>query len=118
MFNYAMNPEFPCDSPDAAIARAFFAKGTFDQALLRLNRYENSLRRGYLAALHELRQLQTARRRGTPAAAPVRDSVQAKLALARKAPAVLVSGLDKANPIPPATQPLPAEAFPGPQESL
>jgi hypothetical protein len=110
LMNYAINPDSPCDSPDAAIARAFFTKGSFDEALLRLNRYENSLRRGYLAALHELRQLQTARKRGITAAQLVRASVQSKLSIARNPPAALTPSPDKANPIPPAVAPSDASA--------
>ena len=43
-----VDPGSPADSPHAILARAFLKDCEFDTTLLRLNRYESSLRRSYL----------------------------------------------------------------------
>ena len=61
-----VDPHSPAVTPNAVLARTFLKDCTFDTALLRLNRYEGSLRRSHLAALRELRQQQKTRRDQAP----------------------------------------------------
>ena len=61
-----VDPNSPADTPHAILARAFLKDCDFDTTLLRLNRYEGSLRRSYLATLRELRQQQKSRQDESP----------------------------------------------------
>src|SRR5688500_4760093 len=58
LMHAVVDPHAPAATPNAILARTFLKDCTFDTALLRLNRYEGSLRRSHLAALRELRQQQ------------------------------------------------------------
>ena len=61
-----VDPGSPAASPNAILARTLLKDCTFDVALLRLNRYESSLRRSHLATLRELRQQQKNRHSQVP----------------------------------------------------
>ena len=113
----------PADTPHAILAREFFKDCGFDTTLLRLNRYEGSLRRSYLATLRELRQQQKSRQDESPfinepSVAEVMKNLLAQ-ELAANPPAKAASAasqpFDKANPIP--TPPAPPAAFSTPDRS-
>ena len=61
-----VDPGSPADTPHAVLARAFLKDCESDTVLLRLNRYESSLRCSYLATLRELRQQQKSRKDESP----------------------------------------------------
>ena len=61
-----VDPGSPADTPHAILAREFLKDGEFGTVLLRLNRYEGSLRRTHLATLRELRQQQKCRQDESP----------------------------------------------------
>ena len=61
-----VDPGSPAGTPHAILARAFLKDCEFDIVLLRLNRYESSLRRSHLATLRELRQQQKSRQDESP----------------------------------------------------
>jgi len=103
-----VDPDAPVVTPNAILARTFLQDCTFDVALLRLNRYEGSLRRSHIAALRELRQQQKSRRDRLPVVNQNQSSVaevMKELALDRaKAPSGMHASaapdsLDKANPL-------------------
>ena len=103
-----VDPHSPAVTPNAILARTFLKDCTFDTALLRLNRYEGSLRRSHLAALRELRQQQKTRRDQAPIASqPSVAEVMKELAqeitktTAAMAFSVASQPFDKANPVSP-----------------
>ena len=109
-----VDPGSPADTPHAILARAFLKDCEFDTTLLRLNRYESSLRRSYLATLRELRQQQKSRQDESPFidVPSISEMIKEFEAqdLAKGPPAKAASAasqpFDKANPVPaPATPP-------------
>ena len=102
-----VDPHSPAVTPNSILARAFLKDCTFDVALLRLNRYEGSLRRSHITALRELRQQQKSRHDQLPVVnQPSVAELMKELALDRaKAPSGMHASaapdsLDKANPVP------------------
>ena len=101
-----VDPASPANTPHAVLARVFSRECSFDAALLRLNRYENALRRNYLAALRELRLQQRTRCSQTPfvdvpTVATVMAGLPERLTNKPKtAEAPAQTGFDKANPTP------------------
>lgn len=107
-----VDPHSPAATPNAVLARAFLKDCTFDTALLRLNRYEGSLRRSHLATLRELRQQQKTRLGQAPviqqpSIAEVMEDLARELAKSpHSIPASAAPPLfDKANPVPCAAPP-------------
>ena len=119
-----VDPGSPADSPHAVLARAFLKDCEFDTTLLRLNRYESSLRRSYLGTLRELRQQQKSRQDESPFidVPSISEMIKEFEAqdLAKGPPAKAASAasqpFDKANPVPAPATPPAAVNVPGPVE--
>ena len=114
LMSAVVDPHSPAIAPNAILARSLLKDCTFDVALLRLNRYENSLRRSHLASLRELRQQQKIRLGQAPIIRqPSIAEVMEDLAreLTKNPPGMPASAtpplFDKANPVPSAA-PTPA----------
>ena len=114
-----IDPHSPAVTPNAVLARTFPKDCTFDVALLRLNRYEGSLRRSHLAALRELRQQQKAHRDQAPVArqpSVAEIMKELKQDLTKNPCVTSVSAasrsFDKANPVPAPATPAAAEINP------
>ena len=105
LMSAVVDPHSPAIAPNAILARTFLKDCTFDVALLRLNRYENSLRRSHLASLRELRQQQKSRLGQAPSvqqpsvAEVMIDLARERATNPRTMPASAPKPFDKANPV-------------------